>query len=101
MQQAVSDLPRGVNAQVSPEGRLELLAQEEVHRLRDASQSHMYELMWRCAFAVLNLLRVRGEACEELRDVAGLVRRQMGPALLLVLAMFTLMGLPPTWRSLA
>lgn len=56
------------------------------------------------AFAVLNLLRVRGEPCEELRDVAGLIRRQMGPALLLVLAMFTLMGLPPTpgfWGKLS
>jgi len=54
MQQAVSELSRGVDAQISPEGRLELLSQEEVNRLRDASQTHMYELMWRCAFAVLN-----------------------------------------------
>ena len=54
MQQAVSDFPTGVNAQVSPEGRLELLSQEEVNRLRDASQSHMYDLLWRCAYAVLN-----------------------------------------------
>lgn len=48
------------------------------------------------AFAVLGLLRVRDEPCETLRDVAGLLKRQPGLALLLVLAMFTLMGLPPT-----
>jgi NADH-quinone oxidoreductase subunit N len=48
------------------------------------------------AFAVLGLLHVRGRACETLRDVAGLLRRERGPALLLALAMFTLMGLPPT-----
>lgn len=48
------------------------------------------------AFAVLGLLRVRGRACETLRDVAGLLRREPGLALLLALAMFTLMGMPPT-----
>jgi NADH-quinone oxidoreductase subunit N len=48
------------------------------------------------AFAVLGLLRVRGQPAETLRDVAGLLRRQPGLALLLVLAMFTLMSLPPT-----
>jgi NADH-quinone oxidoreductase subunit N len=48
------------------------------------------------AFAVLGVLRARGRTCETLRDVAGLIRREPGPALLLVLAMFTLMGLPPT-----
>lgn len=53
MQQAVSDLPRGINAQVSPEGRLELLSQEEVNRLRDASEGRIYDLLWRCAYAVL------------------------------------------------
>ena len=56
------------------------------------------------AFAVLGLLRVRGRPCETLRDVAGLLRRQPGLALLLVLAMFTLMGLPPTpgfWGKLS
>ena len=54
MQQAVSDLPAGIDAQVSPEGRLELLSQEEVNRLRDASRTRMYDLLWRCSFAVLN-----------------------------------------------
>lgn len=56
------------------------------------------------AFAVLGLLRVRGGACETLRDVAGLLRRQPGLALLLALTMFTLMGLPPTpgfWGKLS
>lgn len=54
MQQAVSDLPNGVDAQVSPEGRLEVLSQEEVDRLRQASEGQMYGQLWRCAFAVLN-----------------------------------------------
>jgi NADH-quinone oxidoreductase subunit N len=56
------------------------------------------------AFAVLGLLRVRDGACETLRDVAGLLRRHPAHALLLALAMFTLMGLPPTpgfWGKLA
>lgn len=56
------------------------------------------------AFAVLGLLRVRGAPCETLRDAAGLIRREPGLALLLALAMFTLMGLPPTpgfWGKLS
>jgi len=56
------------------------------------------------AFAVLGLLRARGEVCETLRDVAGLCRRHLGLALLLALMMFTLMGLPPTpgfWGKLS
>ncbi|MCK4340993.1 MAG: NADH-quinone oxidoreductase subunit N [Phycisphaerae bacterium] len=56
------------------------------------------------AFAVLGLLRVRGGACETRRDVAGLIRREPGLALLLALALFTLMGLPPTpgfWGKLS
>ena len=56
------------------------------------------------AFAVLGVLRVRNQPCETLRDVAGLLRRHPGPALLLALAMFTLMGLPPTpgfWGKLS
>lgn len=48
------------------------------------------------AFAILGLLRVRDRPCETLRDVAGLLRREPGLALVMVLAMFTLMGLPPT-----
>jgi len=56
------------------------------------------------AFAVLGLLRRRGEACETLRDIAGLLRRQPTMALLMSLAMLTLMGLPPTagfWGKLS
>ncbi len=56
------------------------------------------------AFAVLGLLRVRGRPAETLRDVAGLLRRHPGLALLLALAMLTLMGLPPTagfWGKLS
>ncbi len=48
------------------------------------------------AFAILGVLRVRGQACEHVRDIAGLLRREPGLALLMALAMFTLMGLPPT-----
>ena len=48
------------------------------------------------AFAILALLRVRGRPAETLRDLAGLLRRSPGPALLMALIMFTLMGLPPT-----
>ncbi len=49
------------------------------------------------AFAVLGMLRTRaGGEVETLRDVAGLLRREPAAALLLALAMFTLMGLPPT-----
>jgi NADH-quinone oxidoreductase subunit N len=67
------------------------------------------------AFAVLGLLRTRGHSpdtraatpdqeCETLRDVAGLLRREPTLALLLALAMLTLMGLPPTpgfWGKLS
>lgn len=54
MQETVTDFPAGVNAQVSPEGRLELLSQDEMARLRDASRTGMYDLLWRCSYAVLN-----------------------------------------------
>jgi len=56
------------------------------------------------AFAILGLLRVGREPCETLRDVAGLLRRHPGLALLMALAMLTLMGLPPTagfWGKLS
>jgi NADH-quinone oxidoreductase subunit N len=48
------------------------------------------------AFALLALLRLNGRSCETLRDLAGLLRRSPLSALLMALAMFTLMGLPPT-----
>jgi formate hydrogenlyase subunit 3/multisubunit Na+/H+ antiporter MnhD subunit len=56
------------------------------------------------AFAVLGLLRAGDEPCETLRDIAGLFRRHPGLAMLLALALFTLMGLPPTpgfWGKLS
>ncbi len=56
------------------------------------------------AFALLGLLRQRGEPCETVRDIAGLILRHPGPALLMALAMITLMGLPPTpgfWGKLS
>lgn len=55
MQQKVTtDISLGVDARVAPEGRLEVLSQDEVNRLRDASETEMYDTLWRCAFAVLN-----------------------------------------------
>lgn len=48
------------------------------------------------AFAVLGVLRVDGRPCETVRDVAGLLRRHPGAAMLLALSMLTLMGMPPT-----
>jgi NADH-quinone oxidoreductase subunit N len=56
------------------------------------------------AFALLGLLHVRGRPCETLRDVAGMLRFYPSVALLMALAMFTLMGLPPTpgfWGKLS
>jgi len=64
----------------------------------------IYGLANLAAFALLGLLRVRGQPCETVRDVAGLLGRHPGLALLMALAMFTLMGLPPTagfWGKLA
>jgi len=57
-----------------------------------------------CAFAILGVLRRKGRPAETLRDVAGLLRYYPSLALLLALAMFTLMGLPPTpgfWGKLS
>ncbi len=42
------------------------------------------------------VLAIRNRPAETLRDLAGLLRRSPGPALLMALIMFTLMGLPPT-----
>jgi len=56
------------------------------------------------AFALLGLLRVRGRPCETLHDIAGILRTYPAIALLMALAMFTLMGLPPTpgfWGKLS
>ncbi len=64
----------------------------------------IYGLANLAAFAILELLRARGQACETLRDVAGLWRERPDLALLLALTMVTLMGLPPTagfWGKLA
>jgi NADH-quinone oxidoreductase subunit N len=56
------------------------------------------------AFALLGLLKVRGQPCETVRDVTGLLRTQPGLAMLMALAMLALMGLPPTsgfWGKLS
>jgi NADH-quinone oxidoreductase subunit N len=56
----------------------------------------IYGLANLAAFAVLALLQTSTGPCETLRDVAGLVRRAPIPALVLALAMLSLLGLPPT-----
>ena len=43
-----------VDAQVTPEGRLEILSAAEVGKLLDTSQGGLYELLRSCALAVLN-----------------------------------------------
>ncbi len=56
------------------------------------------------AFGLLGMLRVDGRPAETLRDVAGMLRYHPSLALLMALAMFTLMGLPPTpgfWGKLS
>lgn len=56
------------------------------------------------AFLVLGVLRYRGSPAENLRDVAGLLKREPALALLLALSFLTLMGLPPTpgfWGKLS
>lgn len=57
-----------------------------------------------CAFALLGLLEVRGQSVENIRDLAGLLRRHPDLALFMALAMLTLMGMPPTpgfWGKVA
>lgn len=43
-----------MDAHVRPEGTLEFLSQREILKLRDASESGLYDLFRRCALAVLN-----------------------------------------------
>ena len=43
-----------VDAQISPEGRLEVLSRSEVNRLLDTSQGGLYNIFRNCALAVLN-----------------------------------------------
>ncbi|NND64562.1 MAG: LOG family protein [Gammaproteobacteria bacterium] len=44
----------GVDAQVRPKGSLEMLSQHEINQLRDTSKSGLYDMVRRCALAVLN-----------------------------------------------
>jgi len=46
--------PDLVDAQVAPEGRLEILSRSEVARLLDKSQSGLFEVFRSCSLAVLN-----------------------------------------------
>jgi predicted Rossmann-fold nucleotide-binding protein len=43
-----------VDAQINPEGRLEILSSAEVGKLLDTSQGGLYDTLRRCALAVLN-----------------------------------------------
>ncbi len=46
--------PQTIDAQVTPEGSLEVLSQTEVSQLLDASRGGLYELYRQCSLAVLN-----------------------------------------------
>jgi pyrimidine/purine-5'-nucleotide nucleosidase len=43
-----------VNAQISPEGRLDILSKAEVNKLLDTSQGGLYKIFRNCSLAVLN-----------------------------------------------
>ena len=43
-----------IDAEVSPEGSMEMLSQQEVNQLLDTSRGGLYELYRRCSLAVLN-----------------------------------------------
>lgn len=47
------------------------------------------------AFAVVAMMRREGEAAEEIEDLAGLVERRPGYAILLLIFMLSLAGIPP------
>ena len=43
-----------VDARISPEGHMEILSRDEVHKLLDTSQGGLYKLFRNCSLAVLN-----------------------------------------------
>ena len=43
-----------VDARISPDGRMEILSRDEVHKLLDTSQGGLYTLFRNCSLAVLN-----------------------------------------------
>ena len=43
-----------VDARISPDGRMEILSKDEVHKLLDTSQGGLYTLFRNCSLAVLN-----------------------------------------------
>jgi predicted Rossmann-fold nucleotide-binding protein len=53
-----------IDASISPRGTLEMLSQWEVDRLRNVSDSSLYELFRRCALAVLNCDDTTDDASE-------------------------------------
>ena len=54
-----------INATASPEGLLDILSQHEIARIKDTSNSGLYELFRRCALAVLN----SGSTLDNARDI--------------------------------
>lgn len=57
----------GIDAEVSPEGSLELLSQAEVNMLRDRGEGGLYSLLRRCALAVLS----SGSLTDDVNEVLG------------------------------
>lgn len=57
--------PRNDVVEVMPEGSLEVLSQQEVSRLRDATAGRQREILRRCALAVLNV----GSATDDTRAI--------------------------------
>lgn len=60
-----ADSGRTVDAEVWPEGSLEVLSQHEADQLRDVGQGGLYQLLRRCLLAVLN----SGSATDDAREV--------------------------------
>jgi predicted Rossmann-fold nucleotide-binding protein len=58
-------MPTRINATASPEGVLDILSQHEIARIKDTSDSGLYELFRRCALAVLN----SGSTLDNARDI--------------------------------
>jgi predicted Rossmann-fold nucleotide-binding protein len=57
--------PQEIIVEVSPEGSLEMLSQHEVNRLRSTGEGGQYDVLRRCALAVLNV----GGQTDDTREV--------------------------------
>ena len=62
--------PETVDAEVRPEGSLEVLSQLEVDQLRSSGEGGLYTLLRRCMLAVLNSGREKDDARALLEDYA-------------------------------